>query len=269
MKGLKAEMIRPLVALWLAAWPAPGAPLQVLGLPPAADAGRARKLKVYVDAGHGAKDNHGAASCTCENEEDFTLRTAQALAGALRATGRFEVRLSRKGDEKPSYAARVAEAEQWKADLLLGVHFDVRGAAYAYEPEPGRSCWRAPVLGDDGQDSAGFALLWSDEDVATRPERARSAHFGRGIATKLAAAGLKPYGGYDYQGLYDPDEVPGGFVDRHLPRRRIWMLRKPKVPSVIVETHHALDLEERQRWQEPQTLEAFGAAVASALLEEG
>ena len=262
-------MLSPLLALCLSAWPSAEAPLQVLPLPPRADAGTGRKLRIYVDAGHGAKDNHGASSCTCENEEDFTLRTAKALAEALLATGRFEVRLSRKDDEKPSYLTRTAEAEQWKADLMLGVHFDVRGVAYPYEPEPGRACWRAPLLGEDGQDSAGFAVLWSDEDAATHPERTKSARFGRALAARLAAAGLKPYGGYDYQGLYDPDEVPGGFIDRHVPGRRIWMLRKPKVPSLIIETHHALDLEERQRWQEQKTHQAFAAAVAAGLLDGG
>ena len=262
-------VLQPLLALWLTAWPSPDAPLQLLPLPAPSDAGARRKLKVYVDAGHGAKDNHGASSCTCENEEDFTLRTATGLAEALKATGRFEVRLSRAGGERPSYVARKAEAESWKADLLLGVHFDVRGVAYPYEPAPGLACWRAPLLGEDGQRSAGFAVLWSDEDAASHPERGKSARFGRAIAARLAEAGLTPYGGYDYQGLYDPDEVPGGFVDRHLPGRRIWMLRKPVVPSLIIETHHALDLEERQRWQEQKTHQAFAAAVAAALLEAG
>jgi N-acetylmuramoyl-L-alanine amidase len=256
-----------LVALLLTVWPSPGAPLQLVPLPPVPDAGAHRKLRIYVDAGHGAKDNHGAASCTCENEEDFTLRTADALARALIATGRFDVRQSRKGDEKPSYVARTADAEKWKADLLLGVHFDVRGQAYPYEPEPGKACWRAPLLGEDSQDSIGFAVLWSDEDAKTRLERALSAKLGRSIALKMAAAGMRPYNGYDYQGLYDGDETPGGFIDRHVPRRRVWMLRKPRVPSIIIETHHALDLQERERWQESKTHEAFAAAVAAALLD--
>lgn len=252
--------------VFLAAWPSSGAGLQTLTLPPPADAGAAARLRVYVDAGHGAKNNHGASSCTCENEEDFALRTAEALIKSLGATGRFELKLSRTGDARPSYAARVAEAERWKADLILGIHFDVRGSAYPYEPEPGKQCWRAPVIQAPGEETGGFAVLWSDEDSATRPEREGSARFGRSIARKMALAGLLPYGGWDYEGLYAGDEVPGGFVDRHLPRRRVWMLKKPKVPSVIVETHHALDLLERARWDEPATLEAFGAAIAAALL---
>lgn len=255
-----------LLWVFLAAWPSSGSGLQLLKLPDPPDAGKVAKLRVYVDAGHGAKDNHGAVSCTCENEEVFTLRTALALVKSLEKTGRFELKLSRSGEQKPSYAARVAEAEKWKADLILGIHFDVRGSAFPYEPEPGKVCWRAPVIEEYGQETGGFSVLWSDEDATTRPEREKSAQFGRAIAIKMAESGMTPYGGWDYQGLYDKDAVAGGFIDRHIPRRRVWMLKKPKVPSIIVETHHALDLQERARWDEPATLEAFGAAVAAALL---
>lgn len=248
-----------LLWVFLAAWPAAQSPLQVLALPGAPDAGRPAKLRIYVDAGHGTKGNHGAVSSLCENEEDFTLRTAQALMKSLAATGRFDLKLSRTGAARPSYAARVAEAEQWKADLIVGLHFDVRGSAYPWE--------RAPLKGEDGGDAAGFSVLWSDEDAATRPERAKSAAFGRSVARKLAAAGIRPYSGWDYVGLYAADETPGGFIDRHVPRRRVWMLKKPRVPSIIIETHHALDLEERARWDEAATLGAFGAAVAAALLD--
>jgi N-acetylmuramoyl-L-alanine amidase len=255
-----------LLLVFLAAWPSPGAGLQLLTLPDLPDAGRSAKLRLYVDAGHGAKDNHGASSCTCENEEDFTLRTAEALVKALAATGRFELRLSRAGAARPSYAARVAEAETWKADLILGIHFDVRGAAYPWEPAPGQQCWRAPVIQESGEETGGFSVLWSDEDADRRPERQKGAQLGRAIALKMAQTGLLPYGGWDYQDLYVSDEVPGCFIDRHLPRRRVWMLKKPRVPSVIVETHHALDLQERARWDEPATLEAFASAIAAALL---
>jgi N-acetylmuramoyl-L-alanine amidase len=255
-----------LLWVFLAAWPSSGAGLQLLKLPDPPDAGRPAKLRIYVDAGHGAKDNHGAVSCTCENEEEFTLRTAEALVKSLTATGRFEIKLSRSGDARPSYATRVAEAQKWKADLILGIHFDVRGSAYVHEPEPGKLCWRTPLIQAYGEETGGFSVLWSDEDTDTRPEREKSARFGRSIALKMAATGMHPYGGWDYQGLYVGDVVPGGFIDRHIPRKRVWMLKKPTVPSVIVETHHALDPEERARWNEPATLEVFGAAIAAALL---
>jgi len=78
----------------------------------------------------------------------------------------------------------------------------------------------------------------------------------------MAGAGFLPYGGADYAGLYDLDPVPGVFLDR----RVLYMLRRPTMPSVILETHHGLDAEERARWEEERTREAFADAVAAALL---
>ncbi|MET0402683.1 MAG: N-acetylmuramoyl-L-alanine amidase, partial [Cystobacter sp.] len=72
----------------------------------------------------------------------------------------------------------------------------------------------------------------------------------------------------DYVGLYaaDPDQ-PGAFVSRHQPGQRIFVLREPTMPSIIIETHHAWDFEEAARWREERTLEAFAAAVAQGLVD--
>src|SRR5262245_49008225 len=61
-------------------WPAAGAPLMALPLEVPRGFGRKR---VYLDAGHGARDNLGVQSVTCEQEMDFTLRTAEDLAQRL------------------------------------------------------------------------------------------------------------------------------------------------------------------------------------------
>jgi N-acetylmuramoyl-L-alanine amidase len=85
----------------------------------------------------------------------------------------------------------------------------------------------------------------------------------------MAATGFGAYDGFDYVGLYEPtDAHPGLFVDRHEPTQRIRMLRRLKrVPSVIVETHQAWNLDEAERWSEPATLNAFAVALIQALKE--
>src|SRR5262249_55614386 len=115
-------------------------------------------------------------------------------------------------------------------------------------------CWR-------NDETPGFSVLYSDRgDPALNAGRQSLA---RAVARRMALAGLGAYDGRDYPGLYLNDAVPGAFVDR----RFLYVLRKPEVPSIIVETHHFLDLEESARWKEPRTLEAFAAAVAGALVE--
>ena len=82
----------------------------------------------------------------------------------------------------------------------------------------------------------------------------------------MAEAGFLAYGGGEYAGLYAPAEgTPGLFVDRHAPDQRIFILRRAAMPSILVETHNALDPREADRWTDPETLDAFAAAVAAAL----
>ncbi|GEM_PF-6581284 len=49
--------------------------------------------------------------------------------------------------------------------------------------------------------------------------------------------------------------------------KRIRFLRRPTMPSVIVETHHAWDLEEATRFNEPETWDGLADALAAGLIE--
>ena len=216
--------------------------------------------RVFVDPGHGAAGNPGNSSCFCREEQDFTLAAGHALAEHLRATGAFDVRLARQGPGPVEYRARVEDAEAWGAEVFLSLHSDIRGqTGEKWAPEPGREC--VVNLG-----APGFSVLWSDEGEPKLAEARRT--LARAVARRMREAGFLAYAGLEYGDLYavDPEQA-GVFVDRHEPERRIFVLRRPKVPSVLVETHHALDPREARRWDEPATLAAFGSAVAAALVD--
>jgi N-acetylmuramoyl-L-alanine amidase len=236
-------------------WPALGAPLTA---PPLSVPKGFRKKRIYLDAGHGYRGNTGNVSVTCEDEADFTLRVTEELARRLEATGRFHVRVSRKAGKDVSYRSRVAEAELWSADAFVSLHSDARGEATWWQPTPGQWCLRQ----DTGP---GYSVLWADDTA--EPLKTRRVTLARALSRRMAEAGFPPYDGADYVGLYDGDAQPGVFVSRHEPGRRIHVLRRPRVPSVIIETHHALDFEEAARWKEARTLEAFAAAVAQGLVD--
>ena len=212
-----------------------------------------------VDAGHGAPKNKGNMSCYCVDEQDFTLEAANELAKRLRATGYFEVLVSRQGSAQVDYKARAAEAARWGAEVLVSLHSDVRGKFDQWAPEPGKSCPMSLA-------APGFSVLWSDEgDPAMTGVRLALA---RGVARRMAEAGFTPYLGGEYTGLYEADAVePGVFVDRHEPGSRIFILRRPVMPSILIETHHALDPREASRWREEATFDAFAAATAAALAD--
>lgn len=233
-------------------WPAPGATLSVpdLRLPPPGVPHR-----VVIDAGHGAPNNRGNTSCRCEREETFTLAAARAVAGRLEATGAFDLRVSREGDRPVTYHERVEDADAWGAEAFVSLHSDVRG-----KPERREGGCPVSVL------SPGFSVLWSDEGEATLV--ARRAALARRVAARLEEAGFLPYDGAEYTGLYAPDAAQRGvFLDRHALEERIFVLRRPTMPSVLVETHHALDPREVTRWDDPFTLDVFAAALGAALLD--
>jgi N-acetylmuramoyl-L-alanine amidase len=217
------------------------------------------RRRIYLDAGHGAPGNEGNSSVHCEPEESFTLRIAQELARRLEATGHFRVKLSREPGQRPPYADRLAEAERWRADLFLSLHSDARGEASWWRAAPEQWCLRNDA-------APGYSVLYADDTL--EPLLSRRLLLARALARRMGEAGFLPYGGEDYVGLYAPDsQQPGTFVSRHSPGRRIFVLRRPRMPSVIIETHHALDYEEVARWREERTLEAFAAAVAQGVVD--
>lgn len=238
------------------AWPAPQATLT----PPTVSfpLGFGRK-RIYLDAGHGAPDNTGNVNAFCEDEQDFTLRTARWVARWLEETGHFEVQLSRRQGELVAYRDRVEQARAWHAAAFISIHSDVRGPKQSWAPDAGLSCPRT----DEG---VGFSVLWSDE--GPMPLQLGRLALARAVGKRLVEAGLSPYDGTDYRGQYRADALQAGvFVDRHEPGKRIYVLRKPAVPAIIVETHNAWLPAEAVRWEQEATREAFAAALAAALTD--
>ncbi|MEP7123013.1 MAG: N-acetylmuramoyl-L-alanine amidase [Byssovorax sp.] len=238
------------------AWPSAATRLAVPAIVFPANFGLHR---VYVDAGHGAAGNSGNTSCFCIAEEDFTLFAARELAARLEATGHFLVQVSRDGAAPVEYRDRVDEAARWGAEAFISLHSDVRSHADRWSPRPGTSC---PV----SYSAPGFSVIYSDDGpsslVLARQRLARAA------ATRLVATGLLPYDGAGYAPLYDSDPGEAGvFLDRHPLEQRIFVLHRPTMAAILIETHHALDPREAERWEDDATLDAFSAALGSALVE--
>ena len=215
--------------------------------------------RVYVDPGHGAANNPGNTSCFCVAEEDFTLFAARELAARLEATGHFLVLLSRDGASPVEYRDRVDEAAQWGAEAFISLHSDVRSHADRWSPRPGTSC---PV----SYSAPGFSVIYSDDGVSSLVSARQ--RLARATARRLVATGFLPYDGAGYAPLYDSDPGEAGvFLDRHPLEQRIFVLHRPSMAAILIETHHALDPREAERWDDDATLDAFSAAVGAALVE--
>jgi N-acetylmuramoyl-L-alanine amidase len=245
-------------AHWLArprSWPDPE--LRLVAPSALAPAGFGRP-RIALDPGHGARDNTGNRSAFCADEQDFTLSLAESVAAELEQTGLFEVWLTRRPGEIVEYAERITRAEAWGARAILSLHSDVRGRAEPWQPAPGRSCLRS-------RQAPGYAVLYSDEGSSELVAHRR--RLARALGDSLRDTRLLPYGGDGYAKDYAPEPgARGVFLDRREPGERIFVLHRPRITSVLIETHNALDDREALRWDEPETRKAFSAALASALV---
>ena len=216
------------------------------------EAACAPPMRVYLDAGHGAEGNSGNEDAWCRDEQDVMMDVATEVGAALDQSERFEVRLSRQVGQRVEYRDRLAAATAFDADVLLSLHSDARGMAMQVDRGgTGRSC-------PENASEPGFAVLWSDEGDQANQRLA----LARALATALSDAGFLAYDGVDYGTIYEGDAlVDGVFLDRHIPRQRIMMLRRPTMPSVIVETHHAWHPVEAAAWQEADVRARFAAAL--------
>ena len=220
-------------------WPATAVDLLI---PPAPQVDRT--IKVFLDPGHGTGTNTGNQGSRCQAEEDAMLELADDLAARLPHFGPFEVKSARPDGARVGYGTRVRRANAWDADVFLSLHSDARGLMKWWKPLGSWSCTRTDA-------DPGFAILVSEEGgprlAADRSELAGA------VAKRMAQAGFGAYSGIDYGGLYEAGDVDGTWLDR----RGLLMLRRPTMPSVIIETYHAWDLREVRRWDEERTRDAF------------
>lgn len=229
-------------------WPDPAAPLKIVSPAPLP-----APRRVMIDAGHGAPRNLGNTNVHCEREAAVTLRAQDAVIARLQGKPGVELRAGRPGSAIREYDDRIADMNAWAADAVISIHTDARAGDGWTRQDNG--CYTSTG-------GLGFAVLYSDE--GTLADRRRE--LARAVATRMGEAGFLPYDGKDYPGLYD-NEGGGVFVDRHPDRQRIKMLRRPAVPLVIVETHQATNPAEADRWEQPETLDAFAAAVYAAVTD--
>lgn len=243
------------VALWpTATWPDARARVEVL--PAVAPAGFGVR-RVALDPGHGARENTGNRSAFCVDEQDFTLSLGEHVAARLERTGNFEVLLTRRRGEAVEYAERISRAEAWGAEALISFHSDVRGRAAHWEPRAGVSCPRS-------RSEPGFAVIYSDD---AEPALLESRHaLALALGRTLEEARFVAYDGPSYARDYQRSGRAGVFLDRRPAKSRIFVLHRPRVTSVLVETHNAIHDLEAVRWDDPETRDAFAAAVARALI---
>jgi N-acetylmuramoyl-L-alanine amidase len=117
-----ATIERPMVPL-----PRPKPGSAKIELPPSSEPPQRTKRVIVLDPGHGGIDP-GAVGVGKTKEKDVVLAFALVLRDRLRATGRYEVVMTRDDDRFVTLKERVRIARRTQADLFMAIHADkVRG----------------------------------------------------------------------------------------------------------------------------------------------
>jgi len=186
---------------------------------------------IMIDPGHGGQDSGAVGNGV--SEKVVTLGVANALAKALRDTGRYRVALTRDKDIFIRLGDRVRIARSADADLFVSIHADsvatggtaVQGASFYTLSAQASDAQSARLAARENQADllAGVELPTDDQevkeiliDLAMRDTTHRSKAFAGILAKSFRSNGIKTVPGA---------QRSAGFM----------VLKAPDIPSVLVE----------------------------------
>ncbi|WP_421860908.1 N-acetylmuramoyl-L-alanine amidase family protein [Parvibaculum sp.] len=214
-----------------------------------------RRRVVVIDAGHGGVDpgTHGRSGV---QEKEVVLAFAKQLGDELRASGRYEVHLTRESDIFIPLRERVAIARRHKADLFISVHAD----ALQKSSVRGMSIYTLSETSSD-KEAAALARKENQSDVIAGLDLEGESPEVTGILIDLAQRETKNYSSrfartvVDYASqktrTLDPAHRFAGFV----------VLKAPDVPSVLIELGFLTNPEDEKQLTSP----AWRATMAKTL----
>lgn len=252
-KAAPAPQIRPPATPAAAAVQPRIAPPRAVTTPRAAGA----RPVIVIDAGHGGRDPGAISRWAGVREKDVTLRAARLLRDQLRATGRYEVVMTRDRDSFLELEQRVAIARERDADLFISLHADsnpnpnASGASVYTLSERGvdraralanRHNWVIEAVEQEQRPPLVEAILM---DLAQRETTNRSAEFASYLIPRL---------GRQTSLLRNTHRNAGFFV-----------LLAPDVPAVLIELGFLTNRRDEARLSDPARLRAKAGAIASAV----
>ena len=240
---------------WPDAQPASAPAPKLPDVPSPQPASKARKV-VVIDAGHGGVDP-GALGARGTREKNVTLAFAKALGEAIRATGKYDVHLTRDTDIFIELRERVNIARRHGADLFISVHADsierreVRGASVytlsekASDSEAARLARKENAadiiagvnLGGDSDDVRDILI-----DLAQRETKNLSVRFAQTVIPKMSKVTRVLRNTHRFAGFR--------------------VLKAPDVPSVLIELGFLTNAEDEKNLTSASWRRDTAAAIA-------
>jgi N-acetylmuramoyl-L-alanine amidase len=214
---------------------------------------------IVIDPGHGGIDP-GAVGIDRIREKDVVLAFGEALRNSLKASGKYEVVMTRDGDRFVSLRDRVRAAREHQADLFVAIHADTlrgRGArgATIYTLSDKASDAEAEALAQKENRAdiiAGVNLAAENEevadiliDLAQRETKYHSLTFAR-----KAVGQLKPVTQMTGRPMRS-----AGFV----------VLKAPDVPSILLELGYLSSRADAKLLTSPKWQKQVAVALAKAI----
>ena len=197
--------------------------------------------KVIVDPGHGGQDT-GSKGSDGLLEKDITMALAKKLVQALEETGKVRPELTRTDDQAVSLDDRAGLANHNHGDLFISLHL---GTTFAPDPT-GFSIyyWSPTTASPTATPSSNTVRPW-DQEQEPYWEKSR-------MLASLMREEL----------LWSIPWASGGVLPAD-----IYLLRRARMPAVMLELGSLNHLEEAAQLQKPEFQEAVAQAVTQGIIK--
>jgi N-acetylmuramoyl-L-alanine amidase len=219
-------------------------------------------IRIVLDPGHGGIDS-GAVGTSGTLEKGLVLAYSRRFAESLRATGRYDVIMTREDDSFISLRKRVEFARAHDADLFLSVHansfaggVEVKGATVYTLSERASDRVAAAVAASENRADvlAGMDIPEEDsdqvKDILLDLTRRETKNFGivfaKTLITELRERGIK---------LTSDPRKEASFI----------VLEAPDVPSALIELGYLSSSEEEALMKSAEWQEKTAGAMVRAV----
>ena len=203
--------------------------------------GLVEMYKVIVDPGHGGQDT-GSKGSSGLLEKEVTMALAKKLVQALEETGKVRVELTRTDDQAVSLDNRAGMANHNNGDLFISLHLGT-----TFTPDPiGFSIyyWSPTTASPTATPSSNTVKSWDQE------------HEPYWEKSRMLASLMKE------ELLWSIPWASGGVLAAN-----IYLLRRTRMPSIMLELGSLKHLEEAAQLQKPEFQEAVAKAVTQGIVK--
>lgn len=219
----------------------------------------AGKKVIVLDPGHGGIDP-GAVSPRKVKEKEVVLAFALELAQALRATGRFEVVLTRQDDRFVSLSERVKFTRECEADLFIAIHADTVKGKMAR----GTTIYTLSETGSD-EEAEALALKENRADIIAGIDMGQQNSEVANVLIDLALRESKN-NAVIFSRLAI-NEIRGQTTLTGKPMRSasFMVLKAPDVPSVLIELGYLSSKDDEKNMISPAWRQKLAGSLALAV----